>query len=71
MLTIQASDIHGLGSSYGIATAGADILPGGTGASTSRWRGRGMGAGSCDSVTAVFIAVNENVTQIVVQAELQ
>ena len=30
-----------------------------------------MCAGSCDSVAAVLVAVDENVTQIVVQAELQ
>ena len=30
-----------------------------------------MCAGSCDSVGAVFVAVYENVTQIVVQAKLQ
>ena len=30
-----------------------------------------MCAGSCDSVAAVFIAVDQDVTQVVVQAELQ
>lgn len=30
-----------------------------------------MCAGACDSVAAVLVAVNENVTQIVVHAELQ
>ena len=30
-----------------------------------------MGAGSSDSVAAVFVAVYENVTQVIVQAELQ
>lgn len=30
-----------------------------------------MGAGSCDSESAVFVAVDQNVAQIVIQAELQ
>ena len=30
-----------------------------------------MCAGSCDSVAAVFIAVDQDVTQVIVQAELQ
>ena len=30
-----------------------------------------MCAGSCDSVAAVFIAVDQDVTQVIIQAELQ
>ena len=30
-----------------------------------------MGAGPCDSESAVFVAVDENVAQIVIQTELQ
>ena len=30
-----------------------------------------MGAGSCDSEATVFVAIDQNVTQVIVQAELQ
>jgi hypothetical protein len=69
--TVQATDIDILGGSHGITTAGADILPGGISFADSRRRGRGVRAGSCDSVAAVFVAVDQDVTQVIVQAELQ
>lgn len=71
MGTIQAADVDGFGSPDGVAAAGADILPGGAGLAPGGWRGWSVRAGSCDLVAAVFVAVDENVGQIVVQAELQ
>ena len=67
---IQTTNVDGLGGSDGITTAGADVLSCGTGLDSCGWRGRSVCAGSCDYVAGEFVAVDENVGQIVVQTEL-
>ena len=69
--TVQTADVDVLGGPDRIAATGTDILPGGACTGCYRWRGGSMCAGACDPVAAVFVAVDENVTQIIVQAELQ
>ena len=68
--TVQASDVDHLGCPYGIAAARTDILSAGACTGDCRWRRRCMCACYGDSVTAVFVAVDENVAQVIVQTEL-
>ena len=68
---IQTADIHRLGCPHRITAARADIFSGGAGFGNRRWRSWCVCAGSCDPETTAFVPVNENVTQIIVQAELQ
>ena len=71
LCAIQTTDVDVLGSPDGIATAGANILPG-----AGCFAGDGnAGCASCtahrDSDTVVFVAVDENVGQVIVQAKLK
>ena len=71
LATIQASDVDHLGSPDGITAARADIFPGGACSGCGWWGRRGVCACSSDPVSAVFVPIDEDVTQIVIQAELQ
>jgi len=71
LYTIQAADVDHLSSSDGITTTGADIFSGGACFGDRRWRSGKVRAGSSDSETDVLIAIDKDVSQIIVQAELK
>ena len=68
---VQTADVDVLGSSDGIAATGTHIFSGGACFGNYWWRGGSVCAGACDSVASILVAVDQNVAQIVIQAELQ
>ena len=68
---IHAADVDHLGSPDRITTTGTEIFSGGARFGHHRWRGRGVRATACASVGEELVAVNQNVGQFVVNAELQ
>ena len=71
LCAVQTADVDVLGSPDRITAAGAVILPGGTRSGDWWRRCRCVCAGACDSETAVFVAVDKDVSKVIVQAELQ
>lgn len=71
LLAIQASDMYQFGGTYGITAARTVIFSGRTGLGDRHWRYSVVCTTTCAFVREEVVTVNENICQIIVQAELK